>query len=38
MHKALHLSDDIDRLYDSKKKEEEDTPALKIALTHQYND
>ena len=36
MHEALHPRDDRDRLYMSKKKkqEEEDLPALKIALMH----
>ena len=36
MHKALHLRDNVDRLYVSWKKKEEDLPALKIALTHRY--
>ena len=31
MHKALHTRDDVDRLYVSRKKEEEDLPALKTA-------
>ena len=38
MHKALHPRDDVDRRYVSKKREEEDLPALKTALTHRYND
>ena len=38
MHKALNLRNDVDWLYVSKKKgEEEDLPALKKALTYQYN-
>ena len=37
MHKALHSRDDFDRLYFSKKGEEEDLPASKTALTHRYN-
>ena len=36
MHKALHLRDDIDRHYVSRKKEEEDSRTLKIALINQY--
>ena len=31
MDKALHPRDEIDNLYVSKKKDEEDSPALKIA-------
>ena len=38
MHKALYPIDDVDRLYVSRKEEEEDLPALKTALTHRYND
>ena len=38
MHKALHPRDDVNRLYVSRKRREEDLPALKIALTHLYND
>ena len=38
MHKALHLKDDVDRLYYQEKREEEDLPASKTALTHPYND
>ena len=38
MHKALHTRDDVDRLYLSRKMEEEDLPTLKKALTHQCND
>ena len=34
MHKALHPRDDVDRLR-REMKEEEDLPALKIALMHQ---
>ena len=37
MHKALHPRDHVDRLYVSKKREEEDLPALKTVLTHRYN-
>ena len=37
MHKALHLRDDVDRLYVSRKREEEDLPVSKTALTHRYN-
>ena len=37
MHKALHSRNGVDRLY-QEKKEEEDLPALKTALTHPYND
>ena len=33
----MHLIDDVDGLYQEKKKEEEDLPPLKIALTHRYN-
>ena len=38
MHKALHLRDDVDRLYVSRKEGGEDLPASKTALTHRYND
>ena len=38
MHKALHPRDDVDRLYVSRKEEEEDLTALKTVLAHQYND
>ena len=39
MLKALYSRDDIDRLYAAKKKkEEDDSPALRIALMHQYKD
>ena len=38
MHKALHLKDDVDRLYVSKKEEEDDPFALKIASMHWYKD
>ena len=38
MHKALHPSDDADRLYVSKKDGGEDLPASKKALTPRYND
>ena len=34
MHKALFPRDDIDRLYVSKKRDEEDSPALKIVSIH----
>ena len=37
MHKALHPWDDIDRLYMSKKKEEEDSLVLTIAWMHRYD-
>ena len=37
MNKALHPRDDVDRLYVSTK-EEEELLALKIALTHRYNE
>ena len=37
-HRALHPRDDVDRLYVSRKREEEDMPALKTAFTHRYND
>ena len=37
MDKALHTRDNIDRLYWSRKKED-DLPAFKIASTHQYKD
>ena len=35
MHEALHTRDDVDK---KEKREEEDLPALKTALTHRYND
>ena len=38
MHKAFHPRDDVDRLYVQEKREEEDLPVLKTALTHRYND
>ena len=38
MHKALHLKDDVDRHMYQEKREEEDLPASKTALTHPYND
>ena len=39
MHKAFDPRDDIDRLHVSKKKkEDEDSPVLKIAQMHQYGD
>ena len=37
MLKALHLRDDVDYMF-QEKREEEDLPALKTALMHQYND
>ena len=38
IHKALHSRDGVGRLYVSRnKKEEEDSPALKIASMHRYN-
>ena len=37
MHKPLHPRDDVDRLYVSRKEEEEYLPASKTALTHWYN-
>ena len=37
LHKALHPRDDADRLYVSKKREEENLPAAKTALMHRYN-
>ena len=37
MHKALHPRDNVDRLY-QEMKEEEDSPVLKIALMHRYID
>ena len=37
MHKALHPWNDADRQYVSRKRGEEDLPALKTALTHRYN-
>ena len=39
MYKTLHLRDDVDTDYMyQEKREEEDLPALKTALTHRYND
>ena len=38
MYEALNPRDDVDRLYVSRKNEEEDLPALNTALTHQYKD
>ena len=38
MHKALYPEDDRYRLYESKKKGVEDSPASKIALMHPYDD
>ena len=38
MHKALHPRDDVDNYMYQEKREGEDLPALKTALTHQYND
>ena len=37
MHKVLHPRDDVDRLYVSRKEEEEDSPAMKTTLTHRYD-
>ena len=37
MHKALHPTDDVDRLNVSGKSQR-GHPALKTVLTHQYND
>ena len=37
MDKVLHLRDDVDRLC-QEKKEEEDLPAFKRASMHRYND
>ena len=37
MHKTLHPRDDVDRLY-QEKKAEDDLLALKTVLTHQNND
>ena len=34
MHKTSHLRDDINKLYVSRKEEEEDSPALKIMWMH----
>ena len=36
MHKALDLRDDVIDYMHEKKREEENLPALKAALTHQY--
>ena len=36
IHKVLNPRDDVDYMY-QEKKEEEDLPALKTALMHQYN-
>ena len=38
MYKALHPRDDVDRLYVSRQKEEDDVLASTAALTHRYND
>ena len=38
MRKALHPRNDVNRLYVSRKKEEENLPPLKTAWTHRYND
>ena len=38
MHKILHSRDDVDSYVCQEKKEEEDLPLLKTALTHRYND
>ena len=38
MHKALHRRDDVDRLYVSIKKKEEDLPAIMIASMHRFED
>ena len=38
MHNASYQRDDIGRLHVSIKKEEEDSPELKIAWMHQYDD
>ena len=38
MHKALHHRDDVDKLYMSRKKEEEHPPTSKIASIHRYDD
>ena len=37
MHKVLHTRDNIDKLYKSKK-EDEDSSTLRIASMHQYKD
>ena len=37
MHKALHLKDDVDKMY-QEERWEDDMPALKTAWTHQYYD
>ena len=37
MHKALHPKDNVNRLC-QKKKEEEDLPSLKTALTQRFED
>ena len=37
MHKALDFRDDVGRLYVSRKEGRRGLPALKTALTHQYN-
>ena len=36
IHKAFDPRDDVDRLYVSRKKEEEDSPVFKIALKNRY--
>ena len=39
IHKEFNLKDEIDRLYVfKKKKEEEDSPALRIAQIYRYKD
>ena len=37
MRKALHPSDDEDRLYVSRKKKKKDPPTINIAWMQQYN-
>ena len=38
MYKVLHPRNGIDRLYVSRKKEGEESPAFKIASTYRYDD
>ena len=38
MHEALHTSDDVDRLYESRKEEEEVLLVLNIELMNRYDD
>ena len=38
MCKTLHPRENLDRLYESRKKEEEVSPELKIASMHWFND